>query len=68
MLVANNQTPAVVIRANSAKVTRDALLEQLRETGLEARHPAVSPVGIVLPPLCKLEERSAGTRQPGSPP
>ena len=40
MLVANNQTPAVVIRANRAKVTRDALLEQLRETGLEARPTA----------------------------
>ena len=56
MLVANNQTPAVVIRANSAKVTRDALLEQLRETGLEVRPTGVSPVGIVLPPLGKLED------------
>ena len=56
MLVANNQTPLVVIRANSAKVTRDALLEQLRETGLEVRPTAVSPVGIVLPPLGRLED------------
>lgn len=56
MLVANNQTPPVVIRANSAKVTRDALLEQLRETGLEVRPTAVSPVGIVLPPLGRLED------------
>ncbi|PTL78996.1 16S rRNA (cytosine(967)-C(5))-methyltransferase RsmB [Vitiosangium sp. GDMCC 1.1324] len=56
MLVANNQTPAVVIRANSAKVTRDALLEQLRETGLEARPTAVSPVGIVLPPVGRVED------------
>ncbi|WP_257463456.1 16S rRNA (cytosine(967)-C(5))-methyltransferase RsmB [Archangium lipolyticum] len=56
MLTANNQTPAVVIRANTSKVTRDALLEQLRETGLEVRPSAVSPVGIVLPPLGRLED------------
>lgn len=56
MLVANNQTPAVVIRANSARVTRDALLEQLREAGLEVRATAVSPVGIVLPPVGRIED------------
>ena len=56
MLVANNQTPAVVIRTNTAKGTRDALLEQLRETGLEVRPTSVSPVGIVLPPLGRLED------------
>ncbi|HEX8823221.1 MAG TPA: 16S rRNA (cytosine(967)-C(5))-methyltransferase RsmB [Archangium sp.] len=56
MLVANNQAPAVVVRANSAKVTRDALLEQMRETGLEVRPTAVSPVGIVLPPVGRLED------------
>jgi 16S rRNA (cytosine967-C5)-methyltransferase len=56
MLVANNQTPPVVIRANSTRGTRDALLEQLRETGLEVRPTAVSPVGIVLPPVGRLED------------
>jgi 16S rRNA (cytosine967-C5)-methyltransferase len=56
MLVANNQTPPVVIRANSAKVMRDALLEQLRETGMEVRPTGVSPVGIVLPPVGRLED------------
>jgi 16S rRNA (cytosine967-C5)-methyltransferase len=56
MLVANNQTPPVVIRANSTRVTRDALLEQLREAGLEVRPTAVSPVGIVLPPVGRLED------------
>ncbi len=56
ILVANNQTPAVVIRANSAKGTRDALLEQLRETGLDVRATGVSPVGIVLPPVGRLED------------
>ncbi len=56
MLVANNQTPAVVIRANRSKVTRDALLEQLREAGLEVRPTPVSPVGIILPPVGRLED------------
>ena len=56
MLVANNQTPSVVIRANSARITRDTLLGQLREAGLDARATAVSPVGLVLPPVGRLED------------
>lgn len=56
MLVANNQPASVVIRANTAKTTRDALLEQLREVGLEAKPTAVSPVGIVLPPVGRVED------------
>ncbi|XXF79449.1 16S rRNA (cytosine(967)-C(5))-methyltransferase RsmB [Myxococcaceae bacterium GXIMD 01537] len=56
MLVANNQPAPVVIRANAAKTTRDALLAQLREVGLEAQPTAVSPVGIVLPPLGRVED------------
>jgi 16S rRNA (cytosine967-C5)-methyltransferase len=56
MLVANNTPPAVVIRANSAKVTRDALLAQLKEVGVEARATEASPVGIVLPPVGRVED------------
>lgn len=56
MLVANNQTPPVVVRANSARVTREALLEQLREAGLEVRPTPVSPVGIILPPVGRIED------------
>ncbi|WP_225409985.1 16S rRNA (cytosine(967)-C(5))-methyltransferase RsmB [Stigmatella hybrida] len=56
MLVADNQTPPVVIRANSAKVTRDELLTQLREVGLEVQPTPVSPVGIILPPVGRLED------------
>jgi 16S rRNA (cytosine967-C5)-methyltransferase len=56
MLVADNQTPPVVIRANSSKVTREALLTQLREVGLEVQPTPVSPVGIILPPVGRLED------------
>ncbi|AFE10276.1 ribosomal RNA small subunit methyltransferase B [Corallococcus coralloides DSM 2259] len=56
MLVANNLPPAVVIRANSAKVTRDALLAQLKDVGVEARATEASPVGIVLPPVGRVED------------
>ena len=56
MLVADNQTPPIVIRANTAKVTREALLAQLREVGLEVQPTAVSPVGIVLPSVGRMEE------------
>jgi 16S rRNA (cytosine967-C5)-methyltransferase len=56
MLVADNQTPPIVVRANTSKVTRDALLAQLREVGLEVQPTTVSPVGIILPPVGRLEE------------
>jgi len=56
MLVADNQTPPVVVRVNTAKVTREALLTQLREVGLEVQPTPVSPLGIILPPLGRLEE------------
>jgi 16S rRNA (cytosine967-C5)-methyltransferase len=56
MLVANNQPPAVVVRANTSKVTRDALLQQLKEVGVEARATDFSPVGIVLPPVGRVED------------
>jgi 16S rRNA (cytosine967-C5)-methyltransferase len=56
MLVADNQSPPVVIRANTAKVTRDALLAQLQEAGVEAKATSVSPVGIVLPPVGRVED------------
>jgi 16S rRNA (cytosine967-C5)-methyltransferase len=56
MLVADNQTPPVVVRVNTAKVTREALLAQLHEVGLEARPTAVSPVGITLPSVGRLED------------
>jgi 16S rRNA (cytosine967-C5)-methyltransferase len=56
MLVANNQAPAVVVRANTAKVTRDALLAQFQEAGVDAKATTVSPVGIILPPVGRIED------------
>ncbi|MBN1205714.1 MAG: 16S rRNA (cytosine(967)-C(5))-methyltransferase RsmB [Myxococcaceae bacterium] len=56
MLVADNQTPPVVVRVNTAKVTREALLAQLREVGLEAQPTSVSPVGLTLPSVGRLED------------
>ncbi|WP_404365091.1 16S rRNA (cytosine(967)-C(5))-methyltransferase RsmB [Corallococcus coralloides] len=56
MLVANNTPPAVVIRANSAKVTRDALLAQLKDVGVDARATEASPVGIILPSVGRVED------------
>ncbi|GHG69208.1 16S rRNA (cytosine(967)-C(5))-methyltransferase RsmB [Comamonas sp. JC664] len=56
MLVADNQSPAVVVRANTAKVTRDALLAQLQEVGVEATATTVSPVGITLPSVGRVED------------
>jgi 16S rRNA (cytosine967-C5)-methyltransferase len=56
MLVANNQPAQVVVRANTAKVTRDALLAQLRDVGVDAHATAVSPVGIVLPSVGRVED------------
>lgn len=56
ILAANNVSPPVVVRANAAKVTRDALLAQLREAGLDAHATSLSPVGIVLPSVGRLED------------
>jgi 16S rRNA (cytosine967-C5)-methyltransferase len=56
MLVANNQAPPVVVRANSTRVTREALLVLLREAGLEVEPTPVSPVGIILPSVGRLED------------
>lgn len=56
MLVADNQPPPVVVRANSAKVSRDELLARLREAGLEVHATRCSPVGIVLPRAGRLDE------------
>ncbi|MCY1031117.1 16S rRNA (cytosine(967)-C(5))-methyltransferase RsmB [Corallococcus sp. BB11-1] len=56
MLVANNLPPAVVVRANTSKVTRDALLAQLKEVGVDARPTEASPVGIILPPVGRVED------------
>lgn len=56
MLTGDNEPPAVVIRANTSKLTRDELLAQLTEAGIQARATPLSPVGIVLESPGRLEE------------
>jgi 16S rRNA (cytosine967-C5)-methyltransferase len=56
MLAADNEAPAVAIRANTAKVTRDELLAQLREVGVMARPASLSPVGIILESPGRVED------------
>lgn len=56
MLVADNQSPAVVVRANTSKVTRDALLAQFQEAGVDAKATTLSPLGIILPPVGRVED------------
>jgi 16S rRNA (cytosine967-C5)-methyltransferase len=48
MLQADNAAAPLVLRANGAKLSRDALLAQLREAGLEAQPTVCSPQGVVL--------------------
>lgn len=56
MLAADNEAPAVVIRANTAKVTRDELLAQLQEAGVACRATTLSPLGVVLESPGRVEE------------
>jgi 16S rRNA (cytosine967-C5)-methyltransferase len=56
MLVADNQAPPVVVRANSARIAREALLGELREAGIAAEPTRFSPQGIVLPSVGRVED------------
>jgi 16S rRNA (cytosine967-C5)-methyltransferase len=56
MLAADNVPPAVTVRTNGTRMTRDALLVQMQEAGLDVRPTSVSPVGVVLPPAGRPEE------------
>lgn len=56
MLLADNQPAPVVIRANLHKLSREELLSQLQQAGVEARPSALSPSGVVLPRPGRLEE------------
>ncbi len=48
VLAANNQPAPVVVRVNRSKRTREALLGELAEAGVEAEPTGLSPVGIRL--------------------
>ncbi|MFI2811073.1 MULTISPECIES: 16S rRNA (cytosine(967)-C(5))-methyltransferase RsmB [Microbulbifer] len=56
---ANNTAPPMILRVNTARVSREAYLEQLAGAGIAARATAVSPVGVVL------EEAQAVSDLPG---
>ncbi|MDP1822508.1 MAG: 16S rRNA (cytosine(967)-C(5))-methyltransferase RsmB [Archangium sp.] len=56
MLAADNDSPPVVIRANTSKVTRDELFAQLTEAGVACRPATLSPLGIVLDSPGRIEE------------
>jgi 16S rRNA (cytosine967-C5)-methyltransferase len=48
MLAADNQPPPLVLRANSTRTSREALLVLLAEAGLEPEPTHASPAGVVL--------------------
>lgn len=56
MLKADNEAPAVAIRVNTAKTTRDALLTELQGVGVAVRPAALSPVGLVLEQPGRVED------------
>jgi 16S rRNA (cytosine967-C5)-methyltransferase len=56
MLAADNEAPALVVRTNTTKVTRDELLAQLTEAGVQCRATTLSPLGIVFESPGKVEE------------
>lgn len=56
MLAADNDSPSVVLRANTTRITRDELLAQFKEAGIASRATALSPVGIVLDSPGRMED------------
>lgn len=48
MLAADNQAPPLVLRANSTRTTREALLQLLLEAGLKPEATLASPQGVLL--------------------
>jgi 16S rRNA (cytosine967-C5)-methyltransferase len=48
MCAANNEPPAVSVRVNTTMISREALLAQMVESGLNAAESKVSPYGIVV--------------------
>lgn len=45
---ANNEPPAVSIRVNTTMISRDAMLEEMKNSGLDAVRSELSPYGIIV--------------------
>jgi 16S rRNA (cytosine967-C5)-methyltransferase len=56
MLAADNDSPAVVVRVNTTKLSRDELVAQLHEAGVACRPTTFSPLGVVLESPGRVEE------------
>jgi 16S rRNA (cytosine967-C5)-methyltransferase len=56
MLNADNDAPAVVVRTNTAKLTRDELFAQLTEAGVKCHLTTLSPDGIIFESPGRVEE------------
>lgn len=56
MLRADNEAPAIVLRANTSRTTRDALLAELRDAGIAAEPTRLSNAGIILPSVGRIED------------
>jgi 16S rRNA (cytosine967-C5)-methyltransferase len=56
MLAADNEAPALAVRANTTRVSRDELVAQLSEAGVACRPTALSPVGVVLESPGRVED------------
>lgn len=56
MLRADNDAPSLVVRTNTAKLTRAELLAQLNEAGVACRPTTLSSLGIVFEAPGKVEE------------
>jgi 16S rRNA (cytosine967-C5)-methyltransferase len=63
MCRANNQVPALVVRANRLRITREALIASLASQGCHAEPCHVAPDGIMIlshPPLEQLQSYTQG--------
>lgn len=56
MLSANNAAAPVVLRVNTRKTSREALLREFTEMGIDAEPTHASPVGITLPRVGRVED------------
>ncbi len=56
MLSADNDPPALVVRTNTAKISRDELVTALREAHLTVRPTTLSPVGVVFESPGRVED------------